>query len=155
MTPTAIVIHHSATPDNAATMSTDDIRRFHTSPKPAGRGWRTIGYHLVMEQVEQTVQGILGCPFTQAGIHAPPRNHNTLGVCLVGNFELAEPGRGLVTEAARRVADLAEVYRIPTDQILAHRDVKAGHTVCPGRFFDIVLFRELVAMARIRLAHGD
>jgi hypothetical protein len=42
-----IVWHCSATPEGRD-VSSDEIRRWHTDPPPAGRGWRAIGYHYVI-----------------------------------------------------------------------------------------------------------
>lgn len=38
-----LVIHCTATPEGRE-VSVDDIRRWHLSPKPQGRGWRQVGY---------------------------------------------------------------------------------------------------------------
>lgn len=38
-----IVIHCTATPEGRV-VTPDDIIRWHTSPKPKGRGWRQVGY---------------------------------------------------------------------------------------------------------------
>lgn len=38
-----LVIHCTATPEGRE-VSAADIRRWHTSPAPAGRGWRQVGY---------------------------------------------------------------------------------------------------------------
>ncbi len=38
-----LVIHCTATPEGRE-VSSDDIRRWHTSPPPEGRGWRQVGY---------------------------------------------------------------------------------------------------------------
>lgn len=38
-----LVIHCTATPEGRE-VSAADIRRWHTSPPPAGRGWRQVGY---------------------------------------------------------------------------------------------------------------
>lgn len=38
-----LVIHCTATPQGRE-VTADDIRRWHTSPPPAGRGWRQVGY---------------------------------------------------------------------------------------------------------------
>ena len=40
---TYLVIHCTATPEGKEVTS-DDIRRWHTSPKPKGRGWKQVGY---------------------------------------------------------------------------------------------------------------
>ena len=38
-----LVIHCTATPANRE-VTVEDIRRWHLSPPPAGRGWRQVGY---------------------------------------------------------------------------------------------------------------
>lgn len=38
-----LVIHCTATPEGRE-VSSADIRRWHTSPPPAGRGWKQVGY---------------------------------------------------------------------------------------------------------------
>lgn len=38
-----LVIHCTATPENRS-ISADDIRRWHLSPPPVGRGWKQVGY---------------------------------------------------------------------------------------------------------------
>lgn len=38
-----LVIHCTATPEGRE-VSSADIRRWHTSPPPAGKGWRHVGY---------------------------------------------------------------------------------------------------------------
>lgn len=38
-----LVIHCTATPEGRE-VSAADIRRWHTSPPPAGRGWKQVGY---------------------------------------------------------------------------------------------------------------
>jgi len=38
-----LIIHCTATPEGRL-VSAEDIRRWHTDPKPQGRGWRQVGY---------------------------------------------------------------------------------------------------------------
>lgn len=38
-----LVIHCTATPEGRE-VSADEIRRWHTAPPPAGRGWKQVGY---------------------------------------------------------------------------------------------------------------
>jgi len=42
------IIHCAATP-NGHPFTAEDIRRWHTAPKPEGRGWSHAGYHFVIE----------------------------------------------------------------------------------------------------------
>lgn len=142
MRPTRIVLHHSATPDGR-TLSTAAIRRYHIQE----RGWQDIGYHVVIERVEDAVEGILGRPLGQPGAHAPGANSDSLGVCLVGDFDRAAPEHAFLRAAARIVAGAALAFAIPLDRIVGHRDVTAGRT-CPGHFFSLGTFRALVGDAQ-------
>ena len=42
-----IIIHCSATPEGKD-FTVQQIRQWHTAPKPKGNGWRDIGYHFVI-----------------------------------------------------------------------------------------------------------
>jgi len=53
-----LVLHCTATVDGQKVTS-DDIRRWHLSPKPAGRGWKQVGYEKMFHldgTVEQLVE---------------------------------------------------------------------------------------------------
>jgi N-acetylmuramoyl-L-alanine amidase len=60
------------------------IRKWHTDPKPEGRGWRDIGYHYVIKR-DGTLQ--LGRPLEQVGAHVRGANKTSVGICLVGGMD--------------------------------------------------------------------
>ena len=73
-----LIIHCSASP--YAHHGIDEIRRWHTDPKPLGNGWSDIGYHFCIE-----VSGELkkGRSLYKSGAHT--RGHNKeIGLCLCG-----------------------------------------------------------------------
>lgn len=78
-----IIIHCSATRENQD-ISAETIRKWHTDPKPHGRGWRDIGYHYVV-RLDGTVE--LGRPINQQGAHVKGRNKSTIGICYIGGVE--------------------------------------------------------------------
>lgn len=122
----AIVVHHSAT---SRDVTFEALRRYHTAPPPIGRGWTDIGYHAVILGNGDIRQGR---PIPLAGAHAPPLNHSTIGLCIVGDN--TKPGR----EWNREQIESAKLYinaaslLFPGIPVLAHRDVQANHTECPG-----------------------
>ena len=61
-----------------------EIRRWHTDPKPKGRGWSDIGYHYVIKR-DGTLQ--LGRPLERAGAHVRGQNKHSVGICLVGGMD--------------------------------------------------------------------
>ena len=133
---TYIVIHHSATADGR-TLSWQAIRDYHVTV----RGWRTWGYHLGIEQVEGAHQVLLGRPWTEAGAHAPGRNQDSLGLCLVGNFDEAPPPPAQWDLAVGTVRWLCALFAIPPAHVIGHREATPART-CPGQHFNLERFRE-------------
>jgi len=134
-----IVVHHSATPDGD-TLSWDDIKRYHVETNH----WADIGYHAGIEAIGGSYQMLIGRPWTRAGAHAPDRNADTLGLCLVGNFDLVPPPSLQWGQAVALVRWWRDLFKIPVEQVFGHREVTPGRG-CPGRYFDCDAFRSAVA----------
>lgn len=132
-----IVLHHSQTEDGK-TVSWDDIYRFHTEV----RGWRDIGYHFGIELVESRYQVLVGRMMSEKGAHCVEglMNRYSLGVCLVGNFDLAPPPVAQSNLAVRFVASLCTVFNIPVSHVMGHREAGSSKT-CPGEKFNLDRFR--------------
>jgi len=135
---TLLVVHHSATPDGV-TLSWQAIRRYHTEE----RGWKGIGYHYGVELVNGSYETLVGRRLVKNGAHAPPHNHDSIGICLVGNFDETDPPDPQLMKAACLVKDLMTVFRLDIESVVGHRDVTPGRT-CPGRKFSMELFRSVV-----------
>ena len=134
MTPKNIIIHHSLTRDGL-TVSWDDIRRYHIEVN----GWRDIGYHFGIELIDSTgnYEILLGRFPNERGAHCIPRNHDSIGICLIGNFDLAPPEKEQWDKAVSLCDWLCETYHI--ERILGHGE--ADDRSCPGRYFDMDKFR--------------
>jgi len=150
--PIGICIHHSLTKDGK-TVDTDAIRRFHTSPaldgviispeeyrkhKAAGahglKGpWDDIGYHALVERVDGVVKVMPGRSEEMQGAHCPPLNTTHLGLCIVGNFDLAPPDDELLRVAANWCRQKMEQYQMQLKDIAYHCD--HSHKTCPGSQF--------------------
>jgi len=84
-----IIIHCSATPNGRA-HTADDIRHWHTDPKPKGRGWKHAGYHFVI-RVNGLIESLVAInddaflePWEIAnGAHG--HNQNSIHICLIGS----------------------------------------------------------------------
>lgn len=127
-----LVLHHTAFPTSgiggksleveAAHMR--DIQRWHFD-----RGWATVGYHFV---VSPTGRVFRGRPVDRLGAHVLGHNVGTVGICLMGDFELERPTRPAL-------ASLEHVRRrlVPGGAkapLLGHRDHRGHETsACPGR----------------------
>ena len=136
---THVMIHHSAT-RQAGTLQYPAIRRFHVEE----RDWHDVGYHRLVELVEDLPVVVLGRDLHTVGAHCLGWNDRAIGWCFVGDFHSgeAEPSQVALLAAARHMAAEMDLFKIPTKNILAHRDVSA--TACPGRNFPLPLLRRLV-----------
>lgn len=139
-----IVIHHSATP----TGSVASFDRMHRQ-----KGWDECGYHFVIGNGTGSGNGQVEVgprwPKQKWGAHAKTAdnryNEFGIGVCLVGNFDVARPTPRQQQELSRLVAYLMKTYNIPPERVLGHRDTKA--TECPGRYMNIEVVRRQATQA--------
>ena len=138
---THVVLHHSLTRDSG-TVSAQAIRRYHVETLR----WRDVGYHFLVERIEDRYEMIVGRPLLSRAAAAYQQSMNRIGVhyCLVGNFDNEAPPDALLEFVAPHVADVMEVFGMDgLEHIIGHRDV-ASYKTCPGKLFDVVKFRSLV-----------
>ena len=128
---TCIVLHHSASP---ASTTREQIRRWHTSSPPEGRGWSNIGYHYLVF-IDGHVEP--GRPEYLVGAHCLSLNQVSIGICLVGDFAQGPVPAAQWNAALDLVSDLCVQYGIRTENVFGHREV--CQTLCPG--FDPLMFR--------------
>ena len=133
-----IVVHHSLTEDGV-TLSWQAIRRFHTEE----RGWKGIGYHYGVELVNDTHEIIIGRRLVSNGAHAPPRNHDSIGICLVGDFNEEPPPEPQLVLTARLIRDLMTIFNLDVESVVGHCDVTPGRT-CPGKKFPLERLKRMV-----------
>lgn len=163
MKPTHIILHHSLTKDSG-TVSWAAIRKYHMSwaykgviitpaegraliaeGKDPKRPWLDIGYHFGIELVGDHYEVLAGRMMDETGAHCPENymNHQSLGICFVGNFDEEKPPEDQWNLGIRLVRALVWVVGIPAENIFGHRDF-AGYKTCPGKQFNVNLFRESV-----------
>lgn len=132
-----IVVHcsDSAWGDNA------EIYRWHTDPKPQGRGWSDIGYHAIIGNgfrvnsryyaAESDGLIMAGRPMDRMGAHVGGANRGSLGVCLIGKWDFTERQFEALESLLKVWAGL---YSVSPQRIVGHRDLDSGKT-CPN--FDV------------------
>lgn len=140
--PSGVVIHHSATPDQGV-LDYPAILNYHTKVN----GWNDVGYHALVEVTEYGIVCIYGRPVTRYGAHT--RGHNDkLGICFIGTYNHVPPPRRVLDEAMHRVIiPWCHRWGFTAAQVRGHREFEGVNKTCPGRAFNMDLFR-----ARIREA---
>ena len=160
-----VVIHHSATVDGK-TYDTASIKAYHMSYKYEGHAiekgkaemliakgvdgivhpWVDIGYNWCIEKVDGMVRLFPGRKLTMDGAHAKGFNETHLGICVIGNFDLAAPEDVMFESALELVRHLIKEFPFTRYDVLGHRETYGLRSVavektCPGNYFDIDKFR--------------
>jgi len=134
--PSRIVVHHSLTHDGVKA-DFDAIERYHVDVKR----WRAIGYQFV---VDGKCRCIAGRAMHEVGAHTIGANRSSVGVCIVGNFDVEPPDIELLTFAARHIAGICHALEIEasSDTLLPHNAF--ADKSCPGRMFSMPMLVSLV-----------
>jgi N-acetylmuramoyl-L-alanine amidase len=124
-----IIWHCSATPEGRD-VSSDEIRRWHTDPRPAGRGWRAIGYHYVI-RLDGTIEP--GREEHEVGAHVIGHNTDSIGICYVGGTD--SRGRAKDTRTPAQKTSLYKLTgellrRYPGASVSGHNEYAAKG--CPS-----------------------
>lgn len=119
-----IVIHHSGTPNGNVAI----FRDYHIHQL----GWGDVGYHYVICNGNGGPDGEVqeGRNILFTGAHAPGRNNDSIGICLVGDFTQGKPTSAQMLALYGLIKDLMRRYPIVPDRVLAHKEV--NQTDCPG-----------------------
>ena len=147
-----IVVHHSLTKDGAV-VDAAAIRKYHMQVN----GWSDIGYHFLVEKVNDEFKIVEGRSLLKPGAHCKDGgfNHKSIGVCVVGNWDNEAPPAPQWNLACRLVYKLAQTFYVPFNRIIGHREAQALSGVpewmrksCPGKAFDMTKFRQDVGGSR-------
>lgn len=132
--PQIIIVHHSLTKDSS-TVSWGAIRRFHVDVLH----WSDIGYHAGVEMVksgdELYFEILMGRMWDVPGAHTKGHNHNSLGICFIGNFDYYLPPVAQLKEGAKVISLWLKLFNLTRDDIYAHNDF--ADKSCPGRLFSL------------------
>jgi len=128
MQPSHIIIHHSLT-DDGRTVSWDAIRWYHVKTN----GWTDIGYQAGIELIGSRYEILMGRMLTEAGAHTVGMNEKSIGICMVGNFDLAPPPAAQFDLLVRFTRSLMEIFGIPIENVKRHADYAPKS--CPGTQF--------------------
>lgn len=140
-----ILIHHSLTKDQTV-VDWPAIRRYHIETN----GWDDIGYHWGIENVNGAIVLQKGRPENVPGAHTIGMNDKSLGICVVGNYDLAVPSETVLNRLADLCALKCKEYHLRPEDIEPHHKY-ASYKTCPGSMFPMERLRDKV---RVILAGG-
>ncbi len=157
-----IVVHHTAGRQEGETRSGLEMMRALYQYHAVNRGWGDIGYHYMIDPQGQIYEGRAGGDYVIGG-HAYCNNVGTIGIALMGNFEIEQPTPAQALSLQWLMKTLTDKYQINMNQetvfhgkhlppIVGHRDLLS--TDCPGYTLWSVLnqFRSHVRENKITLA---
>lgn len=133
-----ILVHCTATPEGKD-YTVEQIRQWHTAPKPKGNGWSDIGYHYVIYR-DGSVH--LGRDVDIVGAHCEGFNPHSIGIVYVGGLEFIPdvpidklPDKDTRTDAQKLalldlLVKLRELY--PNAKIAGHRNYDKKGKTCPS-----------------------
>ena len=144
MNPRYIIIHHSLTEDGA-TVSWNAITDYHVNVN----GWKDVGYHYGAELVGDRYNIFKGRMDNEDGAHCIGFNDKSIGICLVGNYDISEPCEQQIALLKKLVNSLREIYGIPLENVLGHWETYGLRGVpveksCPGNKFSMTNFRRVL-----------
>jgi hypothetical protein len=119
-----LIVHHSALP---LTDGPREIQQLHMGT----RGYADIAYHFLIDAEGQLYEGR---SLQVRGAHTGGFNTGTIGVVLLGNFEVWEPPAAQWETLRVAAGSLAEVYTLT--HLAGHKDFQPTATVCPGQFLE-------------------
>jgi N-acetylmuramoyl-L-alanine amidase len=117
---TALVIHHTVSPDDRTAAS---IAAYHVNTK----GWPGIAYHYLIGvngTIEQTNY------LDTISYHAAGGNGYSVGIALKGDFTNVVPTDAQLDATAWLVGELRGELAI--DTVMGHKEVPGSATACPG-----------------------
>lgn len=130
-----IVLHSSATRAIQFNIGAKDIKRWHTDPKPRGRGWPTIAYHRVLMRsgkIEYTLE------LEKIGNGVAGNNSNAIHICMVGglNNDTLQPENNYTKEQWKALKEkvLPPLFKMfPEAKGMGHRNFPGAKNAkaCP------------------------
>jgi len=151
-----LVVHHTGLIVRGDPRSPLERVRSLYKSHAVSRGWGDIGYNYVIDETGQIYEGRTGGKGVVAG-HVYCNNVGTIGIVLMGNFEIEVPSQAQVKSLQWLLQDLAGTYRIDLGRpvqfhgkkfdapIVSHRDLLP--TLDPGYFMNAA-FSQIIANVR-------
>lgn len=126
--PQVIILHHSGGTDldplaDTSNQTFEIIKAWHLQ-----KGWVDIGYNWVIEKSGKIYKGR---DEKIDGAHTIGMNDKSIGLCLIGNFDLTLPTKEQENSLKIVYQDLITRYPVLKGQVYPHR--KYANKTCPGK----------------------
>jgi LysM repeat protein len=135
-----IILHHSATAEGNAAI----FDRYHRVQRHMVNG---LAYHFIIGNGSDSPDGRIeiGDRWSrqiQGGhVRSLAYNDNSIGICMVGDFEKSRPTPKQLEAGLELVGFLKRTLLGDRPKVLLHRELRGEHTLCPGRHFPTTRFR--------------
>jgi hypothetical protein len=126
MKPNKIIIHHSLTKDSG-TVSWGAIRKYHMQTL----GWNDIGYPFGIELIGDHYETLIGRRPDLTGAHTIGQNDQSIGICVIGNFDEDPVTTGIKDALQNLLTWLILLYGISSKEIYGHCEF--APKTCPGK----------------------
>ena len=141
--PEFIIIHHSGRQIDSPT----SIKNLHVNKN----GWEDIGYHFIIGNDNPFVQDgkvYFARPEKFVGAHALGFNKNSLGICLIGNFDTHKPTKAQIEILIHFLRKKMLQYEIPAKNVFGHRELQGVTKTCPGTNFNMDWLRQQISFEK-------
>lgn len=127
-----IIIHHTHNPSL-------DLESTHKLHKERFK-WAGIGYNYLIERDGRVFEG----RGLKVGAHAKGNNRDSIGIALVGNFDIDTPEHIQMKPLIDLCIDFMYKYDIEVNKVIGHREIEGVTKSCPGDLFDMDKFRKVL-----------
>ena len=153
-----LVIHCTDTPEGRAVTS-DDIRKWHTAPKPKGNGWSRVGYYKMIHldgtvEILQEVNDDDIIESWEITNGARGYNSNSKHVVYVGGCDKEMKPKDTRTQEQLimlRKEIMAEVHLHPYIIVTGHNQISSK--ACPA--FDVPIFCKMIGIPEKNIFKND
>jgi peptidoglycan hydrolase-like amidase len=153
-----LVVHHTAQKVSGDKRAPAERVRALYEYHANNRGWGDIGYHYVIDEEGQIYEGRAGGDSVVGG-HVYCSNVGSIGVVMMGNFEIEKPTYAQTSSLKWLLAELANKYQLDLESpavfhgtskpvIVGHGDLIA--TECPGYYV-----RKTLGIVRKQVVAGE
>lgn len=143
--PYRMAIHHTAVPSSDGNLyaTMRGMQNYHMN----NNGWCDIGYHFVVAQSGEILQG--RSRTNRPGAHVGNQNAGNVGISLIGNYSSANPPQIQVNQAGAIVRWVHHAHDVPLNRtaIKGHREWPGQTTSCPGNQ-GLARINEIISIAQ-------